>query len=332
MKKKLTMQDIADLAGVTKSTVSRYFNGGYVKEETRKKIKRIIEKYHYEPNTFAQSLKAKESKIIGVIAPCLDSTVSGRMLMAIDQYLRRENYTSLFINTSHNEHLELKSIESLWRMKVDGIILLATHVTKAHEELVEKLDIPILFVAQKFEHGISIIYDDYHAGKHVGTYAGKLAFAHPVYIGVEETDIAVGVERRNGIFDGMKEQGMDQIKEIFSDFAYDTTRDAIAQLLQREPVDLIICATDRQAMAAYQVIQEQGLRIPDDISVIGFGGYEVSAVLTPRLTTVKFEADTAGYLAGETILKMIQKEPVSKTQIVDYTFIAGNSVRETPKS
>lgn len=323
------MQDIAEYAGVTKSTVSRYFNGGYVKEDTRKNIKKIIEKYHYEPNTFAQSLKAKESKIIGVIAPCLDSTVSGRMLMSIDQYLRKENYTSLFINTSHDEVLELKSMESLWRMKVDGIILLATHITKEHEALVEKLDLPILFVAQKYEHGISIIYDDYEAGKFIGSYAGKLAFQHPVYIGVEQADVAVGVERRNGVMQGLLQAGITNVKEIISDFTYDYTKQKIEELLEQEPVDLMICATDRQAMAAYCVIQERGLRIPEDISVIGFGGYEVSSILTPKLTTIKFDADVAGYLAGETILKMLQNQPVSKTQVVDFHFMEGNSVKQS---
>lgn len=328
MKKKLTMQDIADYAGVTKSTVSRYFNGGYVKDDTRKTIKRIIEKYNYEPNTFAQSLKARESKIIGVIAPCLDSTVSGRMLMAIDQYLRKENYTSLFINTSHDEILELKSMESLWRMKVDGIILLATHITKEHEALVEKLDIPVLFVAQKYEHGISIIYDDYEAGKFIGSYVGGLSFQHHVYVGVEPSDVAVGVERRNGVIQGLQEAGITNIKEVMSDFTYEYTKQRMEELLDEQEVDLIICATDRQAMAAYCVIQDKGLRIPEDISVIGFGGYEVSSILTPKLTTIKFDADIAGYLAGETILKMQQNQPVSKTQVVDYHFIEGNSVKK----
>ena len=80
--KKLTMSDIAKMAGVGKSTVSRYFNGGYVKDETREKLKKIIDEYHYEPNAVAQSLKAKHSHMIGIVAPCLDSITSSRMLMA----------------------------------------------------------------------------------------------------------------------------------------------------------------------------------------------------------------------------------------------------------
>lgn len=328
MKKKTTMQDIADLAGVTKSTVSRYFNGGYVKEDTREKIRLIIEKNNYEPNTFAQSLKARESKIIGVIAPCLDSTVSGRMLMAVDEYLRKENYTSLFINTSHDEQMELNRMESLWRMKVDGIILLATHITKAHHQLVARLDIPVLFVAQNYEDGISIIYDDYHAGMRVGKYAGDLQFQDVVYISVDEADVAVGVTRKQGVLDGLKEKKIEQVEVLISDFSYEHAVDIVDELLDHRIPDLIICATDRQAMGAYRAIQERGLRIPEDISVIGFGGYEVSSILTPRLTTIRFDAHTAGYLAGETILKMVKEQPVSKTQVVDYEFIKGTSVKE----
>ena len=82
--KKLTMNDIAKMAGVGKSTVSRYFNGGYAKDDTRKKI---IDEYHYQPNTFAQSLKAKETKIIGIIAP----TLTSRVLTSLDAYLKNQN-------------------------------------------------------------------------------------------------------------------------------------------------------------------------------------------------------------------------------------------------
>ncbi len=81
-------------------------------------------------------------------------------------------------------------------------------------------------------------------------------------------------------------------------------------------------------MAAYQVIKQRGLKILEDISVIGFGGYEASEILTPKLSTVRYDSDTAGYLAGETMIKMINHEPVSKTQVVDYTFIEGESVKE----
>ena len=90
----------------------------------------------------------------------------------------------------------------------------------------------------------------------------------------------------------------------------------------------IICATDRLAFGAYHVLGERGLRIPEDVSVAGFGGYDESTLLKPDLTTLRFDSYGLGYLGAETILKMIHREPVPKKQIVDYTMIEGHSVKE----
>ena len=97
--RKITMDDIANMAGVTKSTVSRYFNGGSVKESTRERIQEIIREYNYEPNTFAR-LKAKESNVIGVVLPTLNSKVSSRVVTSIGRYLR-EDRKSTRLNSSH---------------------------------------------------------------------------------------------------------------------------------------------------------------------------------------------------------------------------------------
>lgn len=328
MKKKLTMQDIADMSGVTKSTVSRYFNGGYVKDETREKIKGIIEKYHYEPNTFAQSLKAKSSRIIGVIAPCLDSTVTSRTMMAIDEYLRKENYMSLVMNTDHDEKLELKYMESLWRMNVDGIILIATQVSSAHCTLVKKMDLPFVFVGQKYEEGISILYDDYRAGRKIGELVADKGHQDVVYIGVHESDQAVGVDRKNGILTGLKRSGVTQIEQLYADFNFDAAYEKTKGLLKKRTPDMIICATDKLALGAYKAIQEKGLLIPDDISLVGFGGYEISSLLTPKLTTVRYDSDTAGYIAAETMAKLLKKEPVPNVQIVGYEVMEGDSIKD----
>ena len=95
--KKLTIVDIARMAGVGTTTVSRYFNGGNLKEETHKRIKEIVDKYNYTPNTFAKALKSIDSKIIGVIVPCLHSYVSGNTLKYIDKELKNNNYEKLIM-------------------------------------------------------------------------------------------------------------------------------------------------------------------------------------------------------------------------------------------
>lgn len=325
--KKITMLDIAKTCGVSKSTVSRYFNGGYVKEETKNKIKEIIEKNNYEPNTFAQSLKAKQSNIIGLIAPCLDSITSSRMLMSMDEYLRNEGYNTIIINTNHDQSRELTSIEKLWRMNVDGIILLSTFIEQEHKNLVKKLDIPIIFVGQQLSEGISIINDDYNAGVEVGRYATKMGHKEIVYLGVSCKDEAVGIERKKGILHGINMDEHSNIEILETDFSFDKTIGVVKDLLKRRKPTLIICATDNIAMAAYKEIRRMGLSIPEDISIIGFGGYTISSLLTPSLCTIRFNNELAGSLAGETIVKLLNNKSVPKKQIVDYFMIEGESVK-----
>lgn len=325
MQKKMTMQDIADTCGVAKSTISRYINGGYVKEETKAIIKKVIEENHYQPNAFAQSLKAKKSKLIGVIAPCLDSTVSSRIMMAIDAYLRKEGYTSLIINTNHEVALELENMENLWNMKVDGIILLATQMSDQHKRLIKRMEIPVVVVGQVYEEGISIVNDDFAAGKMVGRYALETGHKNIWYLGVAEQDEAVGKNRKQGVLEGCYADDVN-LHEFVSDFSFQHGYEVTKTQLVHDTPDMIICATDTMALGAFKALQEVALQVPNEVSLIGFGGYEISSLITPKLTTISFDNSVAGYLAAETLLKMIGEKPVSKRQIIEYTFVKGASV------
>ena len=317
MAKKMTMADIANLSGVGKSTVSRYFNGGYVKDETRAKIQKVIEEYNYTPNAFAR-LNAKQSNVIGVVVPTLNSKITSRVITSIDRYLREKGYTTLIQNSDHDIDQELQNIQRLIQLNVDGILISSIAITKDHKELLKKAGIPVVVLTQDYEDGISIIYDDYHAGKTIGEYIGKKGHQKVGYIGVYETDQAVGIERRNGVLDGLKEYGITPV----------TGKMVTRELLEKESdLDAIICATDRLAFGAYKILHEHKKRIPEEVSVAAFGGYDESTLLTPELTTLKFDSYGMGYLGAETILKMISGEPVSKKQIVGYEFIEGGSVR-----
>ena len=310
MAKKMTMADIANLSGVGKSTVSRYFNGGYVKDETRAKIQKVIEEYNYTPNAFAR-LNAKQSNVIGVVVPTLNSKITSRVITSIDRYLREKGYTTLIQNSDHDIDQELQNIQRLIQLNVDGILISSIAITKDHKELLKKAGIPVVVLTQDYEDGISIIYDDYHAGKTIGEYIGKKGHQKVGYIGVYETDQAVGIERRNGVLDGLKEYGITPVTGK-SDYSF---------------IGGQMVATDRLAFGAYKILHEHKKRIPEEVSVAAFGGYDESTLLTPELTTLKFDSYGMGYLGAETILKMITGEPVSKKQIVGYEFIEGGSVR-----
>lgn len=328
MAKKMTMADIAQLSGVGKSTVSRYFNGGYLKDETRAKIQKVIEQYNYTPNTFAR-LNARQNHMIGVVVPTLNSKITSRVTTSIDRYLREKGYTPLIQNSDHDIDQELQNIQRLIQLNVDGILISSIAITKDHIELLKKAEVPVVVLTQDYDQGISIIYDDYHAGKFMGEYIGKSGHKKVGYIGVYETDKAVGMERKRGVLDGLKEYGIDHPVVGKSDYSFVGGQKVAKELLEKIPdMDAVICATDRLAFGAYKVLHDQGKRIPEDVSVIGFGGYDESSLLTPELTTLKFDSYGMGYLGAETVLKMMKEEPVSKKQIVDYEFIKGGSVKD----
>ena len=140
------MADIADMAGVTKSTVSRYFNGGYVKESTRERIQEITREYNYEPNAFAR-LKARESNVIGVVVPTLNSKVTSRVVTSIGRYLRGQGYETLIKDSDHSPELELKNMQRLMTLNVDGILVSAITITPELREAIESCPVPGVVLA-----------------------------------------------------------------------------------------------------------------------------------------------------------------------------------------
>lgn len=323
--KKITMKEIAEIAGVTKTTISRYFNGGYLKEETKKRIMEIISEYDYEPNTFAR-LKAKKSRIIGIIVPALDSIVGARVLTGLEKTLREKHYMPIIMNTNHQNKLELQYIEKLKRLNVDGIVLSATYITEEHKNILRKLDIPIVIYGQECSEGISIVNDDYNAGIDIGEYIGRKNHKNIGFITVDENDIAVGITRKNGVLDGLSNYGIKNIKIEVADFSYEKAKIAAEKLLKNKNIDAIICSTDRQALGVYKVLKEMGLKIPDDVSVISFGGYDIDEIIEPELSTIKFDSFNAGVCTANTLIDLINNVKVKKLLYVNYEFLERNSV------
>lgn len=327
MEKKLTIIDIATLSGVGKSTVSRFFNNGYVSQEAREKIQKVIDENSYAPNVFARGIKAKNNKFIGIIVPCLDSNITSSILMALDSTLRIEGYTPLIINTNHNIELEKANLENLWRLNVEAIIIIATEVTQDHKNFIKKTKIPTIFVGQICNNGFSIVNHENAAGKKIGDYIGRAGFKNILYIGVDEKDIMVGKNRRNAVFKALAKYNIN-ITEIKSDFTFETTEKLILEYLKNNKPDCIISATDNMAFGAIKAIYDYGLKIPEDISITGFGGYKISEIISPKLTTIKFDNEKTGKEAAYSIIKLINNIPIPKIQKIEFDFIEGKSIKK----
>ena len=307
--KKLTIVDIARMAGVGTTTVSRYFNGGNLKEETHKRIKEIVDKYNYTPNTFAKALKSIDSKIIGVIVPCLHSYVSGNTLKYLDKELKNNNYETLIMNANFDENKQLEYIKKLARMNVDGIILLPTTMSKTYESTIKSIDVPVVMLGQEGEYTYSVEYNDFNAARDITNYVLAQGHKRIAYLGVSEEDIAVGYYRKLGVIRTLEKYNLSPENVLITNFGMEEGYSAVKENIEKLKEDsCLICATDNLAYGAIKALEEEGLNVGDNYSVAAFGDYTSSALLKSPLTTIKFDLEDAAKQTVNMLLSVIRKE------------------------
>lgn len=202
MTQKLTIQDIANLAGVAKSTVSRYLNNGYVSKEKAMLIDKVIRETGYKSNFFAKRLKTKQSKLIGIVMPRLDSFSAGKLLTGFNIILQQMGYQALILISELNLQKELDNISQLIQQGVDGIIVDSININYNHLKLINQANIPIIFTGQSHDKVNFIKVDDINAGKLMGEYIASLNHQQVVFLGVSPQDNAVGVDRYEGFRQG----------------------------------------------------------------------------------------------------------------------------------
>jgi LacI family sucrose operon transcriptional repressor len=314
-----TISDIARIAGVAKSTVSRYLNGGSVSD---------ITETGYIPNTFAQSLKAKKTNIIGTIMPRMDSYAASQTLIGVDEQLRELNYQTLITNTSQSLEREIESIYTLAHQKVAGLILLAMQITNEHLEAFKKIKIPVLLIGQQHKAVYSLIHDDSGAAYDIGKYMLKLGHRKIAYLGVTERDIAVGIRRKEGFRKAIQEADDCEVRYYETSFQISSALEIVPSIIDEFHPSALVCATDNIALGALKAAYMKGLRIPEDLSITGFGGYEVTEVVHPALTTVKFYYKEIGQEAAKNVVKLVNEEEVEKITVSKYKIVERESVNK----
>lgn len=328
MDRKVTIQDIANMVNVSKSSVSRYLNNGYVSEENAKKIKEAIEKTGFHTNFFAKRLKTKRSGLIGIVIPRIDSVTGGKVLTGINKELRRNNYQGIILISELDIEKELENISSLHQQGVDGIIINSMAITKKHIELTSKLGIPTIFTGQKSEFANCIKIDDYEAGRIMGDYITSMGHSNIVFLGVNEWDKAVGVDRKNGFFDAVRENNLKcSIKFVETDFSFINAYNMASEVLKYDPT-AIVCATDNICLGILRYLHENNIKVPEEISVAGFGGYDIGSVSYPTLTTVAFDYELIGTKTARGILELIEGKELQENNNMSLNLIERESVRK----
>lgn len=326
MERKITIQDIADMVNVSKSSVSRYLNNGYVSKENAEKIKLAIEKTGFQTNFFAKRLKTKRSKLIGIVLPRIDSFSVGKLLTGMNRQLEEYNYQGLILVSELNVAKELDNINNLHQQGVDGIIVNSIAITKRHIELIKSLPIPTIFTGQKNEFVNYIKVDDYKAGQIMGNYIKEKGHKNIVFLGVNQKDYAVGVERKQGFIDTVtKNNPTCNVQFVETGFSFAKAYEHGRAVLSYQPT-VVVCATDNISLGILRYLHEQHIQVPRQISVAGFGGYDIGTVSYPRLTTVAFDFELIGERIAKGILDLIEGKKLTLNQAIPLKLIERESI------
>lgn len=327
----MDINTIAKMAGVSRATVSRYFNDGYVSEQKRQAIAKAIEETGYTPSQQAQTLRTGKTNLVGVILPKVNSYSVSRMLAGISVAFADTPYQMLLANTNNSKDAEVSYLQLFSnRNQVDGIILIATVFDKAHMDAIRELRCPLVVLGQDLEGHTSVYNDDYRSMYWLVRKVLEKG-QHPAYIGVTEEDESAGRDRHRGFMDACRDAGIEvpQDAQVESAFTLDSGYLCAERILDIHPeTDTLVCASDTIAYGAMTCAKEYGKRVPEDVQITGVGDGDLSRVVTPTLTTIHHHYHTAGQEAASLLLEAMQGKPsVSREIRMGYEIQIRNSTR-----
>ena len=323
----MTINEIAKMAGVSRATVPRYLNDGYVSEEKKERIAGVIAETGYIPSSQAQMLRTKKTGLIGVIIPKISSDSIGRMVDGIGEELAKEGYQLLLASTNNNEQEEVRYLQTFRNNYVDGVILIGTIFRKEHRKALEELEVPVVILGQQYEGYACVYQDDCHSARDVAELLTK-SCRHIAYIGVTPKDKAVGAARKKGFQTALSSKGLEPVVEKQIAFRMEEGYQTMRQIVETIPyIDGVFCATDMIAAGALQYLREVGLE--RKVCVTGMGDSQIATILQPSLSTVHFHYKSSGREAARLLIEMLQKsEDVRKEIKMGYQVIERDSTRD----
>lgn len=304
----MTITEIAQLADVSKACVSRYFNHGYVSEEKKEKIRKVIEATGYVPSRGNQ-LPAEKSPTIGIVIPKINSESISRMVSGISQVLNQKGYRMLLADTENDVEKELQYLKSFQQDELAGLIFSATILTEEHFRLLQSMRIPVVILSQEVDGFSCVFHDDYGAAAAMTEQLIQHGHRNIGAIMVTANDRAAGNDRIQAYRDTLQKHHLEfsEKRVAYSEFSLESGYDAAQKLLGQAPdLDGIVCATDTIAIGAMQYLKGIGKRIPQDIGITGIGHSRMTEIVEPNLTTTHLFYKSTGIEGADMLVKMIE--------------------------
>ena len=322
--KEITIYDIAQKLGVSPSTVSRALKDHHsIGKKTKKAVKSLAEELEYKPNTAAASLRNNKTKTIGVIISRINRPFISSLISGIERTANSAGYR-VIISQSHDDmEQEIENAHAMVSSRVEGLIVSLAMGTDNYDHFSQIINngIPIVFVDRVTEQFNSdlVIIDN--------TYAAKVATQHLIDQGCKRIAHFAGAQHRNvyrnrrmGYEQALKENGLevdpDLIINVYNLSAKDGYKATEHLLKMKNPPDGIFAPNDTSAVSAIKCAKKMGVRVPDDLAIIGFNDDPICTIVEPELSTISHPGIEMGQIATTQLLKAKDHSEVEKSSIV----------------
>ncbi|CAB4660376.1 MAG: substrate-binding domain-containing protein [Actinobacteria bacterium] len=327
------IKDVAAHAGVSAATVSRALRGmHHVNDHTRQKIVEAAAALGYEIDRGKIAPSSARTKAVGIVAPYIASWYFAQVINGAEQELREHGFDLLLYNFSHMKGRERLFQHKLLKGRVDALIVISLPPTEEEFESMLALEIPLALVGMHHVNCTSVAIDD--------VAASRTATQHLVNQGHKQIalmsgrpddpfDLSVTRDRRLGFMQVLAENKLEWVpnREVHGDFTMHGAARAMDELLARpDRPTAIFCESDEMAIGAMQAVRRHGLKVPDDISIVGFDGHEMAEF--SDLTTIEQPVSLMGEMAARSIIEQLRKPGTTqKSLTLATTLIVRNSTR-----
>jgi LacI family transcriptional regulator len=313
VEKEITIYDIADKLGVSSATVSRALNNNpSVSPLTRKKINALAEKLGYRHNTFASSLRLQKTHTIGVIIHELNSYFITSVLAGIEKIVTEAKYNLIIVHSDENTELEALNTRNLFHKRVDGVIASLSFDTEdlSHFKQFQSKNIPVVFFDRVFENsdGAKVIINNFQAGYDATVHLIEQGCKRIAHI-TSSLKRNVYSERKRGYKQALEDNKIkfDEKLVIIDGFKEeDATRSAKHVLSMKNLPDGIFITNDFCAAVVMQVFKDAGIRVPQDIAIVGFNNDSIGKVISPKLTTINYPGFEMGQIAARNLINHLK--------------------------
>jgi len=315
MKKRITIKDIARIANVSHTTVSRALNNrSRIRSETKEKILFIARDLDYRPNLVARSLVMRRTKTLGLVITTIANPFYTELALGIESTARELGYNIILSFTHSDLSIEKQSIDMLRSKGVDGIILTSAHIGDPNIRSLAEEGFPIILVNRRTYHPIVKEKVDYVGVDNI--LGGFLAVEHLIRLGHQRIGViggssesSVGFERLEGGKKALETYGLELLTDFFldGDFLKESGYQGGKRFIKMaEPPTAIFATNDYMALGAYQAILEEGRKVPEEIAIVGFNDIEFTAMKGIELTTIGQKKYEMGSIAIKTLVEKIE--------------------------